>query len=144
MVKQKVEKRFNLVLNEDANGVTEVTSDVLEIIAQYATQEVEGVASIKAKNSERLKNAFTNTKSKGVEIIRDGEEIEIIVHVYLVYGVSVPKTALKIQENVKSQITLMTDIQVSNVNVNIQGIVPEKTVNIDPDKMFDDSESEVN
>ena len=47
-------------------------------------------------------------------------------YVYVEYGVSVPKVAAMIQDKVKQQITLMTDLKVKEVNVHIKGIVTSK------------------
>ena len=53
------------------------------------------------------------------------------------YGVSVPKIALEIQDKVKQQISLMTDLKIKEVNVHIEGVVTEKVEQqIDPNDIF--------
>lgn len=57
--------------------------------------------------------------------------------VYVEYGVSVPKVAAMIQDKVKQQITLMTDLKVKEVNVHIKGIVTSKEdQQVDPNDLF--------
>ena len=65
------------------------------------------------------------------------------VAVTLDYGATVPKVAAQIQERVKQQVALMTNLSVAAVNVHVQGIMPEKEPQaaLDPDKLFEQEES---
>ncbi|MSE22066.1 Asp23/Gls24 family envelope stress response protein, partial [Lactobacillus parabuchneri] len=57
------------------------------------------------------------------------------------YGVSVPKVALQIQSQVEQQLLFMTGLKVTEVNVHVQGVVPEKTTStVDPNNPFADEE----
>ncbi len=84
-------------------------------------------------------------RGKGVKLSLNDDALNVDVYAYLNYGVSVPKVALAIQEQVKQQLLFMTDLQVNEVNVHIEGVIPEKTTQaVDPDNLFgdDDDESE--
>ena len=71
------------------------------------------------------------------------DDIKVDVYCYLHYGVVVPKVALQIQEQVKEQVDHMTDIQLSEVNVHIVGLIPEKVSTPNIDELFEmDSEDE--
>ena len=57
---------------------------------------------------------------------------------------SVPKVAAQIQKRIKQQVTLMTDLVVTEVNVHVKGIVaPQSEQQVDPDNLFgDDAEDD--
>lgn len=84
-------------------------------------------------------------RGKGVKLSVTGDTLNVDVYAYLNYGVSVPRVALAIQEQVKQQLLFMTDLRVSEVNVHIQGVIPEKTTQaVDPDNLFDDNDESEN
>ena len=54
-----------------------------------------------------------------------------------------PKVAAEIQTKVSQQISLMTDLHVSQVNVHVQGIVmPKQEQQVDPNNIFATDEEE--
>ena len=93
-------------------GKVEINPSALEVIANVATTEVEGVSKLLGKK----------VYSKGVELEFVGDELLIDVYCNLKSGYSFAKTARKIQENVKNSIFNMTEINTKTVNVNIIGI----------------------
>ena len=93
-------------------GKVEINPSALEVIANIAATEVEGVSKLLGKK----------VYSKGVELEFVGDELLIDVYCNLKSGYSIAKTARKIQENVKNSIFNMTEINTKTVNVNIIGI----------------------
>lgn len=93
-------------------GKVEINPSALEVIANIATTEVEGVSKLLGKK----------VYSRGVELEFAGAELIIDVYCNLKAGYSVTKTARKIQENVRNSIFNMTEISTKTVNVNIIGI----------------------
>ncbi|WP_294973808.1 Asp23/Gls24 family envelope stress response protein [uncultured Leuconostoc sp.] len=143
-IKRNKQTAKNIILateNSDVGGTTQVTPEVIEVVAQIATQEVHGVYSMRGTLSDRFTNAFgSNARGKGVELSHADEGLVIDVYVFLQYGVVVPKVALEIQHAIQSQISSMTDLQVTQINVHVTGIVPEKiSSSIDPDNLFGES-----
>ncbi|MFN1208764.1 Asp23/Gls24 family envelope stress response protein, partial [Enterococcus lactis] len=63
---------------------------------------------------------------KGIRLNFKDEKLIVDVYVYLNYGVSVPKVALEIQEQVKQQLLFMTELDLGEVNVHVEGVVHEK------------------
>lgn len=104
-------------------GNIEIAPEVLEIIASIAASDIEGVASMRGNFAsgvvERLGKKVHN-KGVKTEISNDG----LMIDVYCVvnYGVSIPKTALKIQEQVRQTLENMTSLETQEVNVHITGI----------------------
>ena len=63
---------------------------------------------------------------RGVKLTNQNENLTIDFYVYFDYGVSVPKIDENIQDRVKQQVTLMTDLNVSEDNIHVKGIVQKK------------------
>ena len=141
-IKRSKQATKNIILaTQDAvAGTTQVTPEVIEVIAQIATQEVTGVYSMRGKLSDHFTNAFgSNARGKGVELTQTEAGLTIDAYVFLQYGVAVPKVALAIQNAIRSQISSMTDLLIVQTNVHVSGIVPEKlSSKIDPDNLFGD------
>ncbi len=136
-------KNIILATQHAVAGTTQVTPEVIEVIAQIATQEVPGVYSMRGKLSDHFTNAFgSNARGKGVELTQTEAGLMIDAYVFLQYGVAVPKVALDIQNAIQSQITSMTDLHVVQTNVHVSGIVPEKVAKqFDPDNLFGETET---
>ena len=129
-----------IILNSDDQslGTIQIAPRVLEIIAGIAASEVDGVS--------KMYGTFANSVSellgrsdyrRGVKIANDQDELSIDVDVYVEYGVSVPKVAGLIQERIKQQVALMTNLQVTEVNVHVKGIVATaEDQAVDPDDIF--------
>lgn len=138
----------NIVLKatEPTLGKIEVAPQVLEIIAGIAASNAEGVARMRGSLANSVNELFgKKERGKGVKLSLNDDALNVDVYAYLNYGVSVPKVALAIQEQVKQQLLFMTDLQVNEVNVHIEGVIPERTTQaVDPDNLFgdDDDESE--
>lgn len=136
----------NILLNgEDQDaGTIKIAPRVLEIIAGIAAAEVDGVMKMHGSISNSVNEFLGRSgRRRGVKLTQDGEQLVIDVSIYLEYGVSVPKIALEIQDKIKQQVALMTDLKVKEVNVHIEGIIPEKAeTQIDPDDIFDENRNE--
>jgi uncharacterized alkaline shock family protein YloU len=132
-------KNIALETSGDVVGETQITPAVLEVIGQIAAQEVPGVYQMRGKLQDRLARVFgAKAHGKGVEVVQTEEGLVVDAYVFLTYGVAVPKTALAIQDAIQTQIGLMTDLVVTQVNVHVEGIVPMKSDSaIDPNHMFD-------
>ncbi len=70
------------------------------------------------------------------------DKITADVYVYLDYGVSVPKVALAMQEQLREQLLFMTDLTLDEVNVHVVGVIPEKTEPVNPEDLFKDDDTD--
>lgn len=93
-------------------GNVEINPHALAVIANIATEEVEGVSKLLGKKMY----------NKGVSLEFSGEELVIDVFCNLKAGYPIAKVAGQIQENVRNSIYNMTEIKTKSVNVNILGI----------------------
>lgn len=96
-------------------GQVKISNDVIATIAGLAALEVEGIETTTTLTDKLLKN-------NGVKIQIEEEELNLDVMVMIKYGISIPDTAFKVQENVKNTVETMTGLKVSQVNIHIQGI----------------------
>jgi uncharacterized alkaline shock family protein YloU len=136
---------ITLHTNDPELGKIEIAPNVLEIIAGVASTEVDGVNRMRGSFSSSVNELLGRRKehSKGVKLTYANEELVVDIYVYLNYGVSVPKVALQIQSQVEQQLYFMTDLKAHEVNVHVQGVIPEKTTStVDPNNPFatDDEE----
>lgn len=108
-------------------GEIEVAPEVIEVISGIAASKVEGVYAMQGRLASGVAELFGRVNhKKGVHLITEEDLLKVEVYCYLNYGVSVPKVALEIQQAVRDQLVLMTDIHLTEVNVHIVGIIPEK------------------
>lgn len=104
-------------------GTIKIHKNVIASIAAIASGEIEGVKSIgkdfRAGILELLgKKVLYNIK---VEIDKNGEawvEIPLIIK----YGYNIPDVADKVQENVRNALEKMTNLNIKDININVQGI----------------------
>lgn len=104
-------------------GNIEVAPEVLEIIASIAATDIEGVASMRGNfASDVVERLGKKVHGKGIKTDLSEEGLMIDVYCVVNYGVSIPKTALKIQEQVRQTLENMTSLETQEVNVHITGI----------------------
>lgn len=129
-----------IILNKDDQklGTIQIAPRVLEIIAGYAASEVKGVSKMYGSFANSVGELLGRSDHRrGVKLVNDADDLIIDVDVYVEYGVSVPKVAGQIQERIKQQITLMTNLVVTEVNVHVKGIIaPQEDQQVDPDNLF--------
>jgi len=104
-------------------GAVKITDDVVAIIAGLAAIEVEGVASMSGGFAGGIAEALgMKNLSKGVKV--EVTEKEAIINLFIIveYGVRIPEVAWNIQNNVKKAVESMTGLNVTEVNIHVQGI----------------------
>lgn len=118
--------------NKQDLGNIEVAPEVLEIIASIAASDIEGVASMRGNfASGVVERLGKKVHGKGVKTDLSEEGLMIDIFCVVNYGVSIPKTALKIQEQVRQTLHNMTSLQTQEVNVHITGVQFESQHQLD-------------
>ncbi|KRM18773.1 alkaline shock protein [Ligilactobacillus hayakitensis DSM 18933 = JCM 14209] len=131
----------NIVLNSEPGlGRVEIAPQVIELIISIAASKVDGVYSMRGSLTKSISNLFRKTnRSTGVKLDNNSEVLKVDVYAYLNYGVSVPKVAEEIQEKVRQQLLFMTGLDLVEVDVHVEGIVPEKQEqSVDLNNLFDE------
>lgn len=104
-------------------GNIEVAPEVLEIIASIAVSDIDGVASMRGNfASGVVERLGKKVHGKGVKSELSDAGLMIDVYCVMNFGVSIPKTAQKIQEHVRQTLENMTSLQTQEVNVHITGV----------------------
>lgn len=136
------DKRIILTAEPDHSGDIEITSAVLEVVLGIAAQQVDGVYAMRGSLANNISSLLgKDSHGHGVKITtQDDGQLLADVYVYLRYGVSVPKVALAMQKSLQEQLLFMTDLQLAQVNVHVEGLVPEKESKPDPDALFKDQD----
>ncbi|MGM7721233.1 Asp23/Gls24 family envelope stress response protein [uncultured Metabacillus sp.] len=125
-------------MNQEYNGLgkVEIAPEVIEVIAGIAASEIEGVASMRGNFAagvvERLGK---KNHGKGVKVELAEEGIIIDVYCVMIFGVSIPTVAQKIQDNIRQALLNMTALEVNEVNIHVVGVQFEaKTQEIEVDQ----------
>ncbi|OHX57162.1 hypothetical protein BB776_01090 [Planococcus salinarum] len=110
-------------MNKQDLGSIEVAPEVLEIIASIAASDIEGVASMRGNFASGVAERLgKKVHGKGVKTELAADGLMIDVYCVVDYGVSIPKTAQKIQQQVRQTLENMTSLETQEVNVHITGI----------------------
>ncbi|MFD1465560.1 Asp23/Gls24 family envelope stress response protein [Lapidilactobacillus mulanensis] len=137
------EQNILLTQSDTQAGTIQIAPQVLEVILGIAAKQVDGVFEMRGNLTNSIKVLLgRQDHGRGVELSVDGNQINADVYVYLNYGVSVPKVALAMQQLLKEQLYYMTDLELGEVNIHVDGIIPEKAEKIDPSTFFADAISD--
>ena len=132
--------------NQDANVEIatnlNISEDVISIIAGLAASEVDGIAGMTLGFVDGINQILGSNKkySKGVKISLEGRKVTIDLYVNVKYGVRIPDIAWAAQNAVKSAVENMTGLEVSNVNINVQGITFDKNKDVEVVATAEDEE----
>lgn len=112
------------IVQENNYGDLVVSDEVLGVIANIATKNIDGVAALSGGN---LGTDFTEmlgmkNTTKGIKVIVEETNIKAEVYIEVFYGFKVNEVALQVQKSVKESIESMTGLMVADVNVYVTGI----------------------
>jgi len=111
----------------DLLGEIELAPEVIEVIANIATEEIDGVDSLQGNFSSDVKSLFGKSNYNfGVQLSTDEDGLSVDIFCDVKYGENVPQVALEIQQAVREQVFHMTEIELAEVNVHVVSIVPSK------------------
>ena len=106
------------IIAENDEGI-KISNDVVASIAGVAVSEVPGVYGMAGGITEIFgKKSLT----KGIKVDVGEKETKIDVNIIVEYGVRIPDVAFQIQNRVKKAVETMTGLNVSSVNIHVQGI----------------------
>lgn len=109
--------------NIQSNGKTTYNKNILLSIINLASKEVSGVASMCANfGGSWFARLFSNNYYEGVKITYSpkGIVIDVYINVYANYAVN--DVACRVQENIKSSIQTMADVETTEINVHVLGV----------------------
>jgi uncharacterized alkaline shock family protein YloU len=104
-------------------GTVKIHKEVVAAIAAIAISETEGAVKLKSDLKSTLIEFLGKKDYPGVGVVFDkANSVKLDVKINVKYGYHIPDVASKVQENIRSSIEKMTDLSISDINVNIQGI----------------------
>lgn len=109
-----------LEMNEGGLGKIEIAPEVIEVIAGIAASEIEGVATMRGNFATGVAERLgKKNHGRGIRVDLSGNQIKIDVYCVLNYGVSIPKVAQKMQDNIYQALLNMTGLETDEVNIHI-------------------------
>lgn len=106
-------------------GAIEIAPEVIESIAGIVAAQVKGFYPVPG-----LLNTIFGGKelSKGAYLTEENGAFVIDIYGNVDYGVSIPKIALLLQNKIKEQLLFSCELEISQVNIHVQTIIPAKNV----------------
>ena len=101
-----------------------ISDEVIAVSAVNATLKTEGVAGMSGGIPNALSRNFLGKEllAKGIKVSQTDEGVEVDVYITVKYHAKIPAVAWDIQENVKKEIQSMTELDVTAVNIHVQGV----------------------
>lgn len=139
-----------LLTSNQAGDEIKIDLSVLEVILAIAAEKVDGVAAMRGSLKSGLNWVLgRQDRGKGVAVSVD-QDHKIVADVYAYFdaGVNVPKVAAKIQEKLAGQLSQMTDLTLTTVNVHVVGLIfPDEKAHVtkveeDKKELFPESEKD--
>ena len=115
----------NEEVNENVSAENiQIADDVVAIIAGKAVSEVAGVAGMAGGFAGGITEVLSGKKnlSKGIKVEVTEKDVKVAVNIIVEYGVRIPDVAFEIQNRVKKAVEAMTGLNVTGVNVHVQGV----------------------
>ena len=113
------------ILNEKEpeTGMVKISEDVIEVLADKAAREIDGVAGLTAGFLGSVADMLgKKSGAKGVDVDIKDNTVNITVHVVIKFGCRIPEIAWRIQEAVKNTVESMTNLEVTKVNIFVDGV----------------------
>ena len=123
MSEENLENKEIEVSEETQDNGVQIADDVVSIIAGKAASEVSGVYSMAGGFAGGITEVFGKKNfSKGIKVDVNEQKVKIDVNIIVEYGARIPDVAFEIQNRVKKAVESMTGLNVSEVNVHVQGV----------------------
>ena len=115
-------------MQDDMSSSSKVTDDELVAATVKLVSDMDGVSRLAGGITDNLsENILGITSSrKGVKLSRKDEGILIDVYLNVLYRVKIPQLAWDIQSHIKEELEKITDEEVIEVNIHVQGVDPAK------------------
>lgn len=104
-------------------GKVEIAPEVIEVIAGIAALEVEGVAQMRGNFATGVVERFgKKNHGKGVKVELTDDGIIVDLYCVVIFGVSIPKVAQEIQDNIRQALLNMTALVINEINIHVVGV----------------------
>ncbi|WP_019132346.1 Asp23/Gls24 family envelope stress response protein [Peptoniphilus obesi] len=109
---------------KNENGFIAIENNVIANIAGISAMESYGIVGMAAKNATDgiLEVLKIDNLSKGIKVNTENDQIDIILHVVLEYGVKISTVGENIIDRVKFNVESLTGLSINQVEVIVEGI----------------------
>jgi len=104
-------------IKTEGSGKVLISNEILAVIAGKSAREVEGVAGL---------GGFGRNKKKGVGVQLTENGVRLAVAINVKMGVKLHEVSKAVQSLVKTDVETMTGLEVTEVNVRISAVIPER------------------
>lgn len=113
--------------NQAGLGKIEIAPEVIESIAGIVASKVDGFYPLDGIFKTSVNSLFGREElSKGAYLTEENGQYVVDIYGNVDYGVSVPKLALTLQSKIKEQLLFSCELEIAQVNVHVQSIIPVK------------------
>jgi uncharacterized alkaline shock family protein YloU len=123
-----VPEKSNSVINQPL-GVVNISPNAIAMVAGIAATQCFGVVGMASHNiQDGISELLTgkDNLTKGIEVIIDDDIAAIDLYIIVEYGVRIKEVARNVIQNVKYAIETQLGLQISQVNVIVQGVRTNK------------------
>ncbi len=105
-------------------GSIRISDEAIAVIAGLAALEVEGVASMAQGTVDGIAEMLgvKPSQGRGVKVEVRNEDVAIEIHLFVQFGVDIPIVCQRVQDKVREAVEDMTGLNVSAVNISVQGV----------------------
>lgn len=108
---------------KSTKGNVTYNKEIILSVINLATKEIAGVSSLVANFGSGVKKWFSHNYYEGVKISsNNNNEMVVDVYINVYYGYNVSEISYKVQENIKSSLQSMIDVNINNINVHVLGV----------------------
>lgn len=113
------------ITQRQENGSVMISEDVVSTIVAQAVKDVEGIAALNTKTGSDLADMIGKKSwGKGIRIaVSEDNKLTLGCNIIVSYGESVINVAKNVQEAVTTAVESVTGVTVTDVHVNVCGIV---------------------
>lgn len=102
-------------------GEIKISNDVISSIVAIAVEETEGFKLVKTLVDKVM------SKNQAVKVtFTEDENLIVTVSVNVKYGLNIHEVAPTVQDNIISNVEIMTGLEVKEININVDGLYFEQ------------------
>jgi uncharacterized alkaline shock family protein YloU len=105
-------------------GTIRISDEAIAVIAGLAAMEVDGVAAMAHGTVDGIAEMLgvKPSQGRGVKVEVREEDVAIELNLMVEFGVDIPTVCQRVQERVREAVEEMTGLNVSEVDVAVQGV----------------------
>jgi uncharacterized alkaline shock family protein YloU len=110
--------------NQNDTGSIRISDEAIAVIAGLAALEVDGVAAMSQGTVDGIAEMLgvKPSQGRGVKVEVRNEDVAIEINLLVEFSVDIPVVCQKVQDRVRESVEDMTGLNVSYVNISVQGV----------------------